>query len=77
LVAFAIFEPVLHRVRRDVDRRFDRTRYDAEQTVIAFSDRLRNETDMEAVMRDLAGTARSAVAPVSMWLWLRPRGAGR
>ena len=46
LAAFAVFQPVLRRVRRDVDSRFDRARYDANQTVADFSDRLRDEIDM-------------------------------
>jgi hypothetical protein len=77
LATYAALQPVLRRVRRDVDRRFDRARYDAEQTVLAFADRLRSEIDVEAVTTDLAMTARSTVAPVSTSLWLRSRDASR
>ena len=49
LIAYALFQPMLRRVRRDVDRRFDRARYDADGTVGAFAERLRQETDIEAV----------------------------
>jgi hypothetical protein len=75
LVAYAIFQPVLRRVRRAVDRRFDRARYDAERTAAAFGERLRDETDLATVTADLAGTARSALAPASLRVWLR--GTGR
>lgn len=73
LAAYAIFQPVLRRVRRDVDRRFDRRRYDGERTAISFSARLRDVTNMEAVTGDLVETITSAVAPASLSLWLRSR----
>jgi uncharacterized membrane protein YbhN (UPF0104 family) len=72
LVAFAIAQPVLGRVRRDVDRRFDRARYDHERTVAAFTSRVRDEIDVDAVSGDLASTTRAAVAPAHVSLWLRP-----
>lgn len=71
LAAYALAQPVLRRVRRDVDRRFDRARYDHERTVADFSARLRDEIDVDAVTSDLASTTRSAVAPASLSLWLR------
>jgi MFS family permease len=77
LAACVTLQPVLRRVRRSVDRRFDRARYDAEGTLIAFRDRVRSQVDVEAVTTDLATTARIAVAPASMSLWLRTRSAGR
>jgi hypothetical protein len=77
LLTYAVLQPVLRSVRRTVDRRFDRARYDADRTALGFSDRLRHETDMEAVMTDLAQTTRSAVAPASLTLWFRDRGASR
>ena len=77
LLTYAILQPVAGRIRRDVDRRFDRTRYDAERTVLSFADRLRHETNVEAVSRDLAATTQAVVAPTSTSLWLRPRGTER
>jgi hypothetical protein len=77
LAACVALQPVLGRVRRGVDRWFDRAGYDTERTLMAFRDRVRSETDIEAVTTDLAATARSAVVPASMSLWLRPRRAGR
>jgi hypothetical protein len=71
LLAFAIFQPVHRRVRRRVDQRFDRARFDGEATVAAFTVRLRDEIDVDAVTADLASTTRAAVAPASMTLWLR------
>ena len=72
LLTYAVLQPVAQRIRRDVDRRFDRTRYDAERTVQAFAVRLRHETNVEAVTRDLASTTQAVVAPTTTSLWLRP-----
>jgi hypothetical protein len=74
LVVFALFQPVLRRVRRAVDRRFDRAAYDAERTVAAFSERLRWETEMQRVTSDLKATAQAAVAPTMLGIWLRGGG---
>ncbi len=71
LAVFALFQPVLRRVRRAVDRRFDRARYDAERMVAAYSQRLRNEVDIERVTTDLARTAAAALAPTTLTIWLR------
>jgi hypothetical protein len=72
LVAYGLLQPVIRRVRRAVDRRFDRAGYDVERLVGDFSARLRDEIDVDAVTSDLAATTRSAVAPASVSLWLRP-----
>jgi hypothetical protein len=71
LAAFAIFQPLLRRVRRNVDRRFDRARYDAEQTVARFSDRLRDDIDLGDLSTDLDTTIREAISPRSVGIWLR------
>ena len=71
LGVFALFQPVLRRVRRAVDRRFDRARFDGERTASEFAERLRWETDMTRVTGDLTGTVRGAVAPTSLTIWLR------
>lgn len=73
LAVFALFQPVMRRVRRRVDRRFDRARYDGERMTAAFAERLRSETNVATVTGDLAGTTRSAVSPTSLHIWLRPR----
>jgi hypothetical protein len=71
LAAFAIFQPVLRRVRRAVDMRFNRARYDAERTVAEFSARLREEVDIATVASDLDATVQGAVKPTSLDLWIR------
>lgn len=71
LAAFAVFHPVLRRVRHVVDRRFDRARYDSVRTVATFSDRLRGEVDLAQLRSDLDSTIRSAIAPRSVDIWIR------
>ena len=71
LIAFAVFQPALHRVRRGVDMRFNRARYDADRTVADFSARLRDEVDIATVASDLDATVQGAVKPASLRLWIR------
>jgi hypothetical protein len=54
LVAAALFNPLWHRVQLRVDRRFNRTRYDADQMVAAFAARLKDTVDLDSVRDDLA-----------------------
>ena len=77
LAVFALFQPVLRRVRQTIDRRFDRARYDAERTATAFAERLRNEVDMESVTTDLETTIGGAISPTSLGIWLRTGRANR
>ena len=71
LVVAALFTPVRRRVQAVVDHRFDRSRYDAERTTLAFAERLRDQVDLPAVAADLDDTIRAAIAPRSVSLWLR------
>jgi hypothetical protein len=71
LAAFAAFQPVLRRVGAEVDRRFDRARYDAERTVAQFAERLRDQIDLADLSSDLDATIHQAIAPRSFGIWLR------
>jgi hypothetical protein len=70
LVAAALFNPVRRRVQHRVDRRFNRSRYDAELMAAAFAARLQDATDPDAVRADLAATVDRALEPAHMSLWL-------
>ncbi len=73
LAAFFLFGPLRRRVLRIVDRRFYRSRYDAQQIVEAFSARLRDEVDVEALTADWVSVVQGTVQPSSVSVWLRSR----
>jgi hypothetical protein len=72
LVAAALFNPVRHRVQHAVDRRFNRARYDADQTVAAFAGRLQDAVDLGAVRSDLLSTVDQALQPAHVTVWTAP-----
>jgi hypothetical protein len=71
LVSFALFQPVRRRVQDAVDRRFDRSRYDAARTLELFADRLRDEVDLDKVRADLIDAVARSVHPGHASMWLR------
>ena len=74
LLSFALFQPIRRRVQDAVDRRFDRSRYDAARTVDAFADKLRDEVVLDHLRADLIDAVRKTMAPAHTSLWLRERG---
>jgi hypothetical protein len=70
LVAAALFSPLRSRVQRVVDRRFNRARYDADQTVAAFATRLQDAVDLDSVRDDLTAAVAKTLEPVHLSVWL-------
>jgi hypothetical protein len=71
LAAAALFNPLRRRVQHAVDRRFNRARYDADQTVTAFAARLKDAVDLDSVRDDLAAVLENALEPAHVSVWIR------
>jgi hypothetical protein len=70
LAAAVLFAPVRRVVRRGLDQRFHRTRYEAEQEVERFSRLLRHEIDLDTLTASLRTTANRTMRPVWSGIWL-------
>jgi hypothetical protein len=73
LAAAAAFHPLRQRVQRAVDRKFNRTRYDADQAITAFAARLQDAADPGAVDAHLLGAVHQALEPAHASVWINPR----
>jgi len=77
LAAAALFNPLRKRIQRLVDHRFNRTRYDAEATVAAFTASLRDAVEINAIQADLLDAVNRAVEPTHASVWIKPQRRGR
>ena len=74
LVIAALFSPLRRRVQGFIDRRFYRNKYDARRTLDAFSARLRDRTDLDALNGELVSVVSETMQPSHASLWLREPG---
>jgi hypothetical protein len=71
LLAAAAFQPVRTRVQAVVDRRFDRPRLEAEGNLAAYGERLQQEVDIDALVRDVEDTVARTIRPSATGIWIR------
>jgi hypothetical protein len=72
LAVWALFQPARRRLQAVVDRRFNRRRYDAAQTIERFSDRLHQQVDLEHLTAELLAVVEETMQPTRASMWLRP-----
>lgn len=71
LTVAAAFNPLRRRTQRWVDRRFNRSRYDAERVAHQFAGSLRDEIDPEAVVDGWVGAVSETMQPAAVGVWVR------
>ena len=69
LVAAALMRPVFRWVQRIVDRRFNRTQFDAQHSVESFGARLKDQTDADDLAFDLVDVLSGTLQPSTVFLW--------
>jgi hypothetical protein len=70
LLIAALFDPLRRRIQSFIDRRFYRRKYDARKTLEAFSEKLRRETDLEALTGEVVGVVNETLQPAQVSVWL-------
>jgi hypothetical protein len=74
LVVIGAFGPLRTRIQRVVERRFNRGRYDAAQTIESFGVHIRREVDLESLSHQLVEVVAQTMHPAHVSLWLRSEG---
>jgi hypothetical protein len=73
LAVAGLFQPARRRIQQTVDRRFNRRRHDAAETIQAFSDRTRDQVDLDTLSAELPAVVDQTMQPTQASPWLPSR----
>jgi hypothetical protein len=71
LAVAGLFRPARTRIQAFIDRRFYRSKYDAQQTIADFSAKMREQIDLDSLTSEMAAVVRDTVQPTHVSLWIR------
>ena len=71
LAVAGLFNPLRRRVQREVDRRFNRSKYDTQRVMEEFAGSLRDETPPEDLLEGWVGVVSTTMQPSSLGIWAR------